>query len=94
MRPQTADRRPQTKKRNANVLAVDIGNTSTTFGAFHGSRLVEKFQVRHWEQVLKPWVPYGLATDHTPTGYVYKTTKRWINMLHCKELELAMPQLP
>src|SRR3989344_3088456 len=52
---------------------------------------VEKFQVKYWEEVLKPWVPHGLPTDHTPTGYVYKTTRRWINMLNCPELNLPIP---
>lgn len=55
---------------------------------------VKAFQVKYWEEILKPWVPYGLETDHTPTGYVYKTTSRWINILACQSLEIPMPQLP
>jgi hypothetical protein len=55
---------------------------------------VSNFQVKYWEEILKPWVPYGLPSDHTPTGYVYKTTKRMINNLACPELQEPMPQLP
>ncbi|MEK7195441.1 MAG: immunoglobulin-like domain-containing protein, partial [Patescibacteria group bacterium] len=55
---------------------------------------VEQFQVKHKGEVLKPWVPYGLESENTPTGYVYKTTKRWINMLECPDLNLPIPQLP
>ncbi|MDO8537046.1 MAG: hypothetical protein Q7R94_02260, partial [bacterium] len=55
---------------------------------------VEQFQVKHKEQVLRPWLSYGLPSENTPTGYVYKTTKRWINMLECPDLNLQMPTLP
>ena len=55
---------------------------------------VERFQVRQWESVLKPWVSFGLPTDHMPTGYVYKTTERQINQLMCPTLDLPMPILP
>jgi VCBS repeat-containing protein len=55
---------------------------------------VEKFQVTNWEKVLKPWVAFGLPTDHTPTGYVYKTTKHTINLLVCASLAEPEPQLP
>jgi hypothetical protein len=55
---------------------------------------VEQFQLKYKEQILRPWVPYGLSNENTPTGYVYKTTKRWINMLECPDLNLPIPQLP
>jgi hypothetical protein len=54
---------------------------------------VKQFQTENADQVLAPWTPYGL-TNKTPTGYVYKTTKRWINLLQCKTLDIPMPQLP
>jgi peptidoglycan hydrolase-like protein with peptidoglycan-binding domain len=44
---------------------------------------VNAFQLKYWEDVLAPWVPFGLPTDHTPTGYVYKTTSWKINQLNC-----------
>lgn len=54
---------------------------------------VKQFQLENADQVLTPWVPYGLSVQ-TPTGYVYKTTKRWINLLECKSLNTPLPQLP
>ena len=55
---------------------------------------VEQFQIKHKVEVLRPWLAYGLPNESTPTGYVYKTTKRWINLLECPDLGLPMPQLP
>ncbi len=55
---------------------------------------VRRFQVENFVEVLKPWVPYGLKSEKTSTGYVYKTTKRWINMIKCPELNLPISQLP
>ncbi len=55
---------------------------------------VNEFQLKYKNEILKPWVPFGLASDNTPTGYVYKTTKRWINMLKCQSLALPVPTLP
>jgi hypothetical protein len=55
---------------------------------------VKNFQVANWEKVLKPWVAYGLPSDHTPTGYVYKTTKHAINLISCSSINEPEPQLP
>lgn len=55
---------------------------------------VRQFQLKYSTEVLAPWVPYGLPSSKTSTGYVYKTTQRWINMIECPELALPMPQLP
>ena len=55
---------------------------------------VERFQIKYWEEILLPWVPFGLSTEKTPTGYVYKTTRRWINMINCEDLDLEIPELP
>jgi hypothetical protein len=55
---------------------------------------VMKFQLVQWEKVLKPWVAFGLPTDHTPTGYVYKTTRHTINLIECSDLSEPAPQLP
>ena len=61
-----------------------------TFGA------VKKFQTSYKEEVLIPWVKARAASDDSPSGYVYKTTKRWINIMKCRDLEpiTPMPQLP
>lgn len=55
---------------------------------------VEQFQLKYAEEVLAPWLPYGLTSTQNPTGYVYKTTKRMINKIHCSTLDIPMPQLP
>lgn len=53
---------------------------------------VKQFQLANADQVLDPWVPFGLPKA-TPTGHVYKTTKRWINILQCKSVDIPMPLL-
>jgi hypothetical protein len=55
---------------------------------------VEKFQLLTKEDVLKPWVDIGLQSSvDEPTGYVYRTTQRKINLIVCPGLGLAMPDL-
>lgn len=56
---------------------------------------VKKFQALHSSTVLLPWTQAGLQTDD-PTGYVYKTTKRWINILKCPDTITSnpIPSLP
>ena len=55
---------------------------------------VSKFQLKYAAEILTHWVAFGLPSASTPTGYVYKTTLRWINMLKCPSLNLPVPQLP
>lgn len=54
---------------------------------------VNEFQLKYAEEILDPWIPHGLEPG-TPTGYVYKTTRRWINLLHCSSLDIPIPILP
>ena len=55
---------------------------------------VERFQLEYKEEVLRPWVEAGIHNDENiPTGYVFETTRRWINMIMCPELGLDMPDL-
>ncbi len=55
---------------------------------------VNKFQLFHNMFVLRPWVTAGLMeNENEPTGYVYKTTRRWINLLECPILGTPMPTL-
>ncbi len=56
---------------------------------------VKKFQDKSNEGVLVPWTKAGSPTNG-PTGYVYKTTKRWINLIKCPELitTTPVPSLP
>jgi hypothetical protein len=55
---------------------------------------VKQFQLKYADEILAPWVPYGLESKETTTGYVYKTTQRWINKLSCADLDFPMPELP
>lgn len=55
---------------------------------------VNAFQLKYKEEVLRPWVEIGVhSSEDIPTGYVYKTTLRKINMIMCPELNLGMPNL-
>ncbi len=57
---------------------------------------VKKFQVAHRAEIIEPWIVAG----HSPrtldqgTGYVFKTTKRAINMIKCSSLNIPMPEIP
>ena len=55
---------------------------------------VKNFQLTYAMEILAPWVPFGLASDKTATGYVYKTTLRMINKIMCASTEIPMPVLP
>ncbi len=48
---------------------------------------VRKFQSKYSDQILSPW---GISA---PTGFVYLTTQRWINLMSCASLDLPMPKL-
>lgn len=48
-------------------------------------KAVKDFQTKYADQVLTPW---GL---NVPTGFVYRTTQRWVNLMHCKDLNIPMP---
>jgi hypothetical protein len=48
-------------------------------------KAVRAFQAKYMSEVLTPW---GIDA---PTGFVYKTTMRWINMMHCATLNIPIP---
>jgi|GEM_PF-5706484 len=50
---------------------------------------VTQLQSGNWGEILAPW---GLSGD-MPTGYVYKTTKRFINNMKCPKTPEPMPDL-
>jgi len=55
---------------------------------------LNRFQLQYKNEVLKPWVDAGTHCDvNQPTGYVYKTTQRWINLIMCPTLNIPMPDL-
>jgi len=88
---------PEDVKKLQIFLNEHFGLTIPVTG-FYGPRTiaaVRKFQVANAAEVLRPWVAAGLHHDeNTPTGYVYKTTKRMINVLKCPDLQSPIPQLP
>ncbi|MFA5820640.1 MAG: peptidoglycan-binding domain-containing protein [Candidatus Gracilibacteria bacterium] len=48
---------------------------------------VNTFQVGNFDEVLAPW---GIDK---PTGFVYLTTQRWVNITACPGTEIPMPEL-
>lgn len=55
---------------------------------------VIRFQKKYADQILKPWLDLGHSDVRNGTGYVYKTTSRWINQITCPALNLPIPELP
>lgn len=55
---------------------------------------LKAFQLKHSQEVLSPWVGITLQNASKGTGFMYKTTQRWINMIKCPDLNLPMPMLP
>lgn len=68
-------------------LVVDGNYGEKTYNA------VKAFQVKYSKDILDPWFMTDPTLAKEGTGYVYKTTQRWINMLKCPELQLPMPLL-
>lgn len=54
---------------------------------------VKAFQLKYWEETLKPWAAFGLP-EKTPTGFVFKTTLWKINDIKCPDLDVPFPTLP
>lgn len=58
---------------------------------------VKKFQVKYKKDILQPWIDAGhgggMDFGNKGTGYVYKTTKRAINMMKCADIAEPMPEL-
>jgi len=66
----------------------------TGFFGIQTDKAVRAFQLKFAEQILGPWVDAGLYPSKSiATGYVYKTTLRWINMQICKDLNTPIPTL-
>ena len=49
------------------------------------------FQLAHSGQIIGPWASVGLLGQSEATGYVYKTTRRQINLLMCPLLSIPVP---
>lgn len=54
---------------------------------------VRKLQQQYSAEILKPWVDAKLMAVSAPTGYVYKTTKWFINRHLCSSANIAAPVL-
>jgi hypothetical protein len=66
----------------------DTMNTKLPVTGYFGlltDRAVRAFQKSHPVEVLAPW------NLMDPTGFVYKTTQRWINLTHCSSLNIPLP---
>ena len=85
---------PEEVKKLQTFLNKELGLTLPITGFFGKATLnaVKQFQLQNSDQILAPWLPFGLKIGQ-PTGYVYKTTKRWINLMECKNLDIPMPDL-
>jgi len=81
---------PGNVSRLQTFLNQHLGLNLTISGIFDtGSfNAVKMFQKKYAAEVLAPWgsTPGGINEDGT--GFVYKTTKRWINMIKCPELNI------
>ena len=55
---------------------------------------INRFQLKYSNDILLPWVAYGLPNSKSATGYVYKTTRYKINAIVCPENQSPKPMLP
>ncbi len=53
---------------------------------------VKKFQAKYAKDILEPW-KNGDDESIDPSGYVYLTTQRFINMMNCSALDIPMPDV-
>jgi len=91
-----ASNNPEEVKKLQTFLNNYLGLNLEITGVYDSATMdaVDQFQVQCKEEVLKPWVDAGVHCDvNQPTGYVYKTTQRWINLIMCPTLNLPMPDL-
>jgi hypothetical protein len=55
---------------------------------------VRLLQSTYSDEIIKPWVDLGLLNEGDTTGYVYKSTKWFINDTLCPSAETPFPLLP
>lgn len=86
---------PEEVKKLQSFLNEFMGANLSLTGVYGSQTIswVHKFQTLHSNAILAPWTSAGLSTNES-TGYVYKTTKRWINILKCPELLSVTPIPP
>gem|GEM_PF-3613063 len=85
-----ANNNPEEVKKLQTFLNSYMGEKLEVNGVYNKAtyKAVKKFQLKELGEVLKPW------HIKSATGYVYKTTKRRINMIMCQQLNIPMPSLP
>jgi len=92
-----ADNNPEEVKKLQVFLNDYMGSNLPITGIYDLAtmQVVNQFQVQCKEEILRPWVEDGgtMCDENEPTGYVYKTTQRWINLIMCPTLNLPMPDL-
>lgn len=91
-----ADNAPEQVTALQGFLNTELGAEIPTTGVFGPltEASVREFQLKYWEEVLAPWVPFGLETDHTTSGRVYKLTMWKINSIGCAPVVIPAPELP
>ncbi len=62
-------------------LNTELGKHIPVSGSFglETDGAVRELQGKYSNDIMKPWVDAGLTTDLTPSGYVFKTTRWFIN---------------
>ena len=91
-----ANNNPEEVKKLQIFLNEHLGLNLALTGIYDPKTIaaVRRFQVMYSGDVLLPWVVVGLHNDeNTPTGFVYKTTKRKINLIKCPGLDIPLPVL-
>jgi hypothetical protein len=89
---------PEEVKKLQKFLNEQMGTNIPVTG-FFGSMTrsaVKKFQKRYYNEIIQPWIDAGFdsADLREGTGFVYKTTIRWINIMKCEALKNdPMPEL-
>jgi peptidoglycan hydrolase-like protein with peptidoglycan-binding domain len=77
----------QVTKLQTFLNSQNLGITLVVNGIFDRAteNAVKAFQLKYAEEILAPWVKAGKIKNKVATGYVYKTTLRWINHLNCSK---------
>jgi len=88
---------PEEVKKLQTFLNEVMGSNLPITG-YYGSltrTAVKNFQKKYHDDILVPWMNAGWKGKDLEdgTGYVYKTTKRWINLMKCQTLNIPLPDL-
>lgn len=89
LRKENMQNDPEQVKKLQQFLSDKIEGTVPLTGEFGPATdaAVRAFQLKYADQILNPW---GIQS---PTGFVYLTTQRWINLMSCSTLDIPMPKL-